>query len=478
MLRFTIKQRIFLTFTLISAAALYLYTDWLNDSARRHYLEASEEVLYDQLLTMRAFALLDLEQNKIDIPRFKQLFELRTKDLKNDLSAQIYDVKKSGSDSSLYITDSQGVILYHSQKLQAVGTDFRIWRNIRLALKGQYGARATRYFESDPKSSVMHVTLPIEHQSGIIGTITLVKPVKRLSLYLEIARKKIIKTAILTLLFLLLLGYLLTRRIIQPIEDLTSYAAALRDNKRPISPHIPRGELQVLATTIDEMLSKLDGKAYIESYMQTLSHELKSPLAAVHGALELLEGADENQSKKLLSNIRRENQRMTAMVEKILFLSRLENKPLAKDLPLLSIQDLLQNIIQEIQERFPKYQINVTFATPLKTIHADSFLLGVAFTNLLTNAIEFSQVDQTIELSCKEKDSQIQITITDSGSGIPDYAIDKLFDRFYSLPRPSNGRKSSGLGLAIVKEIVYLHKGEIHISNRENQSGVQVTINL
>ena len=478
MLRFTIKQRIFLTFALISAAALYLYTDWLNDSARRHYLEASEEALYDQLLTMRALALLETHQNEIDVNRFGQLFELRTKDLKNDLNAQIYDVQKSGSDSSLYITDSQGLILYHSQYPQVLGSDFRVWRNIRLALKGKYGARATRSDASDPTSSVMHVTLPIETQSGIIGTITLVKPVKRLSLYLEIARQKIIKTAIITLLFLLLLGYLLTRRIIQPIEDLTSYAAALRDNKRPTSPHIPKGELQVLASTIDEMLSKLDGKAYIESYMQTLSHELKSPLAAVHGALELLEGADERQSQKLLANIFRENQRMTEMVEKILFLSRLENKPLAKDLALLTVQDLLQNITQEIQERFPKHQFKMIIPEQLAPIHADSFLLGVAFTNLLINAVEFSQADQVIKISCKEKSSRMQIIITDCGSGIPDYAIDKLFDRFYSLPRPSSGRKSSGLGLAIVKEIIQLHKGEIQIANRNDQSGVKVIIDL
>ena len=431
--------------------------------------------MYDQLITLRALIVSQLDSDKqLNLDQLKNAFEIRSQAVPQNLEAQIYDVKKSGSDCFIYLTDEAGLVIYHSQNPEFEGENFHIWRNIRLALDNKYGARATRSQADDPTSSVMHVSLPIVHQGKILATISLAKPVKRLSLYLDIARYKIIKTALLTLIFLLLLCFLLTRRIVQPIEDLTAYAAALRDNKRPQSPHVPYGELHILAHTIEEMLKKIDGKAYIESYLQTLSHELKSPLAAVHGALELLEGSDKEQSEKLLANIRRENHRMTEMIEKILFLSRLENRPRKEEFPKLCLNSLIENQLSEMRERFPNYTFNFKAESKDSSIPGDEFLLRVALSNLLTNAVEFSPNGSEIIIKINTENQQLKVSIQDEGSGIPDYALTRLFERFYSLPRPASGRKSSGLGLAIVKEIITLHDGEINIKNRKDQPGTVI----
>ena len=95
---------------------------------------------------------------------------------------------------------------------------------------------------------------------------------------------------------------------------------------------------------------------------------------------------------------------------------------------------------------------------------------------MLDNAIDFTPQGGSIELAAREERGQIQLLVTDSGSGIPDYAQDRIFERFYSLPR-ENGVKSSGLGLAFVREVARLHQGDITLRNRD-EGGVMATLRL
>jgi two-component system sensor histidine kinase CreC len=91
-------------------------------------------------------------------------------------------------------------------------------------------------------------------------------------------------------------------------------------------------------------------------------------------------------------------------------------------------------------------------------------LLRQAIGNLLDNAIEFSPAEHNIRVSSNIDGHSIAIMVIDSGTGIPDYAMPRLFERFYSLPRPNAG-KSTGLGLPFVKEVALLHRGSIDIGN-------------
>ena len=480
MTRLTIKQRIILTFGVISALAIYLFTDSLNSDSRRHYLEASEELMYDQVFTLRSLIYVSRnEDDPMAIQKISQVFEQHSLTPDQTPKAQIYAIEKWGSDTQVYLTDKDGMILYHSGSAKEKGESYNHWRNVTLALAGDYGARSTRSDKDDPSTSVLHVSLPVyDENQKIAGTITYVKPAKRLSLYLNLARKKIVRTAFLTLALLILLCFYFTRRIVSPIESLTDYAEEIGNGQRPLLPSTPYGEIKILANTMEEMLKKLDGTAYVESYMQTLSHELKSPLAAMHGALELLDEATPEQAAQLCTNLRKETTRMNKMIENILFLSRLENHAQNMEMNNVDLCALAQHILRESRERYPQHQFRYRNTISKAPVAANEFLLQVALNNLIKNAVEFSPEQSIIEISATKNAHQFELTITDSGQGIPDYAIDKIFDRFYSLPRPNNGRKSSGLGLAIVREIITHHHGQISIhSNGENQ-GTQIRIAL
>ena len=479
MTKLNIKQRILLTFFLISAFSLYFFSDSINNSARRHYLEASEELMYDQVYTLRSviYSLRSLS-DPMALNYLSQIYSQQNSEEFKTPAAKIYSIEKWGSETQLYVTDGDGAIIFHSSSPQEKAKSYAHWRNIRLALAGDYGARSTRGDRSDPSTSILHVSLPIYESDEIVGTLTLVKPVKRLTLYLNIAKKDIARLALMTLALLILLCFYFVRRIINPIEALTQYAAKVSEGQRPELPKTPYGEIEILARTMQETLKKLDGKAYVESYIQTLSHELKSPLAAMRGALELIDAASPEQAEKLRSNLQKETLRMTQMVENILFLSRLENQDGPAEMQNLELISLLKILLDEYRERFPDHPLNLETSLTQINFIGNGFLLNIAIGNLIKNAIEFSPEGSPINLIINQEDNQCSIIISDQGQGIPDYASEKIFDRFYSLPRPNNGRKSSGLGLAIVREIITLHRGQISISSKYDHNGTKVTVTL
>ena len=110
-------------------------------------------------------------------------------------------------------------------------------------------------------------------------------------------------------------------------------------------------------------------------------------------------------------------------------------------------------------------------------VNGDSFLLHQAISNLVQNAIDFSPEHAQIILTGQSRDNRITLTVDDDGPGIPDYAKEKIFDRFFSLRRPESDKKSTGLGLNFVKEVVTLHGGKIKLENL-NKKGVRAKLIL
>ena len=469
----TIKVRILLTFALLSSLAIYYFSNWVSDSSRRHYLESAEELLVDQLIMVKKMVLANTAEDA-DIPDTKALSDIYSQNGDKHPAAKIYEISKDSSDMYAYVTDKEGIIIYHSRNSELVGQPYVKWRNIFLALENKYGARSTRDNKDDPTTSHLHVSHPLHINDKLIGTLTLVKPVKRISLYLELSRNRVTRIAIGTLVLILLLGFLLMRRIVNPIEDLTKYTEKISQGERPSLPKLPKGELTLLGKTIEETTKNLDGKDYIEAYIQGLTHELKSPIAAIKGASELIETAKLSaEESKLFNNINRESDRMSEMVQKLLLLSRIENQNFTENLESVELNKLIEELIDETRERYPERELKFISQGTIK-LTGDRLLLKTAINNLISNACDFSE--EAIEVKLQQN-SGIEISVEDSGSGIPDYAVEKVFEKFYSLPRPDSGAKSSGLGLAIVQEIIQLHGGLVSISNRANEEqGVVASI--
>ncbi|MNE47175.1 Sensor protein CreC [compost metagenome] len=212
---------------------------------------------------------------------------------------------------------------------------------------------------------------------------------------------------------------------------------------------------------------KLEGKAYIEQYVHTLTHELKSPLAAIRGAAELLqEQPPPATAQRFLTNIEQQSARIQQLVDKLLVQARLESRP-ALDLVPLAMATLVRQAVagKEAQAARRSVLLQVEGVEDI-TLSGDGLLISQALTNLLDNALDFTPVGGSIKVRGERHEGHYQVTVSDDGSGIPDYALDKVFERFYSLAR-SDKPKSSGLGLNFVQEVARLHRGSIQLSNRQ-----------
>ena len=120
-----------------------------------------------------------------------------------------------------------------------------------------------------------------------------------------------------------------------------------------------------------------------------------------------------------------------------------------------------------LKPAFEARRVTLGIETAVATVRGERVLLREALVNLLQNALDFSPAGGTVTLHGAVEAGRVNFTVEDSGSGVPDYALSRVFERFYSLPRPGSTRKSTGLGLALVREIAHLHGGDAVLENRK-----------
>jgi two-component system, OmpR family, sensor histidine kinase CreC len=263
----------------------------------------------------------------------------------------------------------------------------------------------------------------------------------------------------------LLVGLIIMWWINRSISRLERYAEDITAGKSVPKPKFISTELKTLINTIADMREKLDGKEYVEQYVHTLTHELKSPLSAIRGAAEIIkEHPPEAIQTQFATNIEEQSHRLQTLIDRLLQLANLERAP-ALDLHPVALYPLLEATKSaqqpELTRRNIHLSININGNT---TLQGDEFLLGQMFSNLIDNAIDFSPNDSSIQIYDEPSLTYHRISIRDHGAGIPEYALPHIFDRFYSLTRPHKA-KSTGLGLNFVQEIMIKHGGHIDIQN-------------
>jgi two-component system sensor histidine kinase CreC len=168
---------------------------------------------------------------------------------------------------------------------------------------------------------------------------------------------------------------------------------------------------------------------------------------------------------------------MSRLVERLLHLARLEGRRFNEKITEFNLSELLQETVNEYRELFPKRQFEIIPTEVPVIFSGERFLIKEAVSNLIRNAVDFTENTGKIEVSLLLNDGSITIAVKDNGTGIPEYALERILEKFYSLPRPDGGRKSSGLGLSIVHEIAKLHNGSVDIKNNSDK-GAQAFILL
>lgn len=216
-----------------------------------------------------------------------------------------------------------------------------------------------------------------------------------------------------------------------------------------------------------------------KDFVGNVSHELRTPLTAIKGYVETLEGSVKGEAAHYIEIIKRHTDRLIHIVQDLLILSEMEEKGFSIEMGNVDMKELLETLVPifapRLKESGLSFELNLEPGLP--PVRGDRFKLEQAFINLIDNAIKYTEKGR-VTISAGVRNHSLIIDIADTGIGIPQDHLSRVFERFYVVDK-SRSRKSggTGLGLAIVKHIVLLHHGSIDVIS-ENGSGTTFRITL
>ncbi|KRA52410.1 histidine kinase [Pseudoxanthomonas sp. Root65] len=465
-------------FLIVGIAAFFVMRVFVNE-VKPGVRQAMESTLVDAANMLAEMAADDLKAGRIADGAFAgNVAQAQQRDPK----AWVWRFQKRSVDYRVTVTDARGQVVFDSQG-RDVGRDNSRWNDVYRTLRGEYGARSSAESPGDATNTVMHVAAPIYDPGDgrtLIGVLTLSQPNRSIEPFIVASQRSILLQGAWLIGISALIGVVMTWWLMRGIGGLNRYAQAVSAGE-PVPPPRPRAdEIGDLGRALETMRRKLQGKAYVEQYVQSLTHEMKSPLAAIRGAAELLqEPLPEADRQRFVRNIRTQEHRLTETIDKLLALAEVEQHGWLQRRERIDAATLADDVVLGLDAQLTPHGVEVVRVPQagMWAVEGDVFLLRRALGNLIDNAVAFSPPAGTVELVVEQVEGQVRFIVRDRGPGIPDYAQERVFERFYSLPRPEGGQRSSGLGLPFVREVMRLHGGEASLANRPD-GGAEAVLSL
>ncbi|MEM9319756.1 MAG: sensor histidine kinase [Pseudomonadota bacterium] len=355
------------------------------------------------------------------------------------------------------------------------GSDTRITATlVETALRG--GTALTR--NNEPSGASYTAASPIEGPSGVIGVVAVTTAAGEVDQLVRAEREQILQIFVIALVVAIVLSVVLASTIANPLSDLSAAAEIGRDkNARKMSPtrvRIPDltgrpDEIGRLSGALRGMVSALyDRIDSNEQFAADVSHEIKNPLASLQSAVGTMRLArTDDQRNRLLEVIEHDVKRLDRLVSDISNASRLDSELVKEEEEDFDLIRMLENLsrynAEEAERRGVEFIIDLP-KDPVQTTGLEARLAQV-FVNLITNAISFCQEGDAVRIWARKRENRVLVVVEDTGPGIPEEALTKVFNRFYSERPEQQFGNHSGLGLAISKQIVEAHGGVIWAEN-------------
>ena len=291
-------------------------------------------------------------------------------------------------------------------------------------------------------------------------------------------------TKTVSILFILVIASFLSqifaKSVLKPLEDITRVAGNIdyKDLSRRIRTEHVDIEIKDLVDSLNEMISRLEKSfRYIAEFSSHVSHELKTPLAILRGESEIALRSEHppEEYKKLLRSNLEEIKRMTKIIEDLLLLTRLDYQPDVFKFEDFDLVEFFKEIAESTQVLASEKEIKVNTHLPESPVilHGDKVHLRRLFFNLINNAIKFTHPQGTLGILMKTDGMNALISITDTGVGIPDENLHKIFDKFFHFDSVgSDNSPGNGLGLSISQSIVKIHSGAIQVQSTVGKGSI------
>ena len=281
----------------------------------------------------------------------------------------------------------------------------------------------------------------------------------------------------------IIVGYMVSKKMLKPIDYITKTADNISINnlKERIDIAGSDDELKRLANTFNKMIDRLQNSFNRQvQFVSDASHELRTPIAVIHGYANLLDRWGKNDKEALeksIHAIKLEANNMANLVEKLLFLAKSDNETQVVEKKEFWINKLIKEVIDESNVIDENHKI-FSQKNDIGMITADSEMIKQMLRIFISNSIKFTPEGGDIKINSEVYEKYIKIVVSDTGIGIPKDEIDNIFERFYIVDKSRSKEKAgSGLGLSIAKWIVDMHQGTINFESKEGK-GTKVVVIL
>lgn len=275
------------------------------------------------------------------------------------------------------------------------------------------------------------------------------------------------------------LEYIHYPSIINALENNTyKQVIELKINQGVYACYITRINLGTTLLFVDITASQQAEKMRRE-FFSNVSHELKTPITSIKGYSELLAGnyvKDEHKKTQMLQKIQEEVDRISSLINDILFLSRIENMDIEVEMLPMRIKPIVEEVLESYAYEIHQHDIQINIDFSEITYIGNHSQIYTLFNNLIGNAIKYNKDGGSVDINVYNEINAIKIIVKDTGIGIPLADQARVFERFYRVDKGrSKQRGGTGLGLAIVKHIVSYYNGSIRL---ESQLGIGTTIEI
>ena len=228
-------------------------------------------------------------------------------------------------------------------------------------------------------------------------------------------------------------------------------------------------EREFLNNGANKALLLEESEKLYKTLFDSISHELKTPIAAIMGASSYLlhsqSPAGNDTQNQLFEEINTATIRLNRLVENLLDMARLESGMLIPNIKTCDVNDLFNSVLNNFEEEKITQEITTDIQDNFPYINIDFVLMEQALKNILQNAVIYSSPESKIELQATYDEENIYLIISDNGKGIPEQNLENIFNKFYRIDNSKSG--GTGLGLSITKGIIEVHKGTITASNKK-----------
>ena len=333
--------------------------------------------------------------------------------------------------------------------------------------------------ETDPSGrAIFTAVTPVRSGDAVVGVVAVTSAAGEIDLLVRNEREQVLQMFVIAILVSIGLSLVLASTIANPLSDLAAAAELGRDkNARKMSPSRVRipdlaarpDEIGRLSVAMRGMVAALyDRIEANEQFAADVAHEIKNPLASLRSAVASMRIVKrDDQREKLLGVIEHDVRRLDRLVSDISNASRLDSELVKEDEESFNLVKTLGNLTEHLGKDASAKKVDFITDLPPEPIIIQGLegRLAQVFVNLITNAVSFCEEGDAVRVWARKRENRVLVVVEDTGPGIPEQALTKVFKRFYSERPPGQFGDHSGLGLAISKQIVEAHGGVIWAEN-------------